>query len=185
MAKLLELHGVDTHAVQNGSLEEVTTELSHGHKVIVAVDSGDLWYSKLPFYSLFHSHGADHAVVLTGLDMSDPSDPKVFINDPGDPGGAGKPYPLDQFLEAWGCSANTYVATDSAPSGLVDHLIFGANFHPETGMYMDPNFWTAFLEEATTAVPSLAHDDKPWHPRQNTDNDAKPGQQGVEHKGLF
>jgi hypothetical protein len=146
MAQLLEFHGVHTHTQYNGNLDALTSELAQGHKVIVAVDSGELWNSNLPLFDLFHSHEADHAIVVTGLDMSDPGHPKVFVNDPGDPHGAGKPYPLDQFLEAWSASRNMYVATNSAPPHLADQPVFGANYHPESGIYMDQGFWMSFLK---------------------------------------
>jgi hypothetical protein len=186
MAQLLESHGVHTHCVQNGILDQVASELAHGHKVIVAVDSGDLWNASLPFYSLFHLHGADHAVVLTGLDMSDPSHPKVFINDPGDPQGAGKPYPLDQFLESWGGSGNMYVATDSAPPHLANHLIFGANFHSDLGMYMDPDFWASFLKGLVPGLATAAANDRgPWHSGGEDKNRAGSEEPGEGHRGLF
>ena len=150
MAQLLELHGVHTHTNYNGGVDALTSELAQGHKVIVAVKSGELWNSAAPTSSWFNSPAADHALVVTGLDMSNPSHPKVIVNDPGDPHGAGKPYPLDQFLEAWGGSGDMYVATNNPPPHLGDSALFGANFHPNQsglgGMYMDSAFWTDFLK---------------------------------------
>jgi hypothetical protein len=150
MAQLLEFHGVHTHTNYNGGIDALTSELAHGHKVIVAVNSSELWNTASPVSDWFNPHGADHALVVTGLDMSDSSHPKVLVNDPGDPHGAGKPYPMDQFMEAWGGSGNMYVATDSAPPHLADNLTFGANFHPDQsglgGMYMDSAYWADFLK---------------------------------------
>ena len=91
MAQLLELHGVPTHTNHNGSIDELTSELAQGHKVIVAVNSGELWNNTSPTSGWFNSPGADHALVVTGLDMRDTNHPKVIVNDPGDPNGAGKP----------------------------------------------------------------------------------------------
>jgi hypothetical protein len=156
MGQLLELHGVHAHLVQDGSVDSLTDELSKGHKVIVAVDSSDLWDASLPLSHLFHSPKADHAIVVTGLDMSDPAHPKVVVNDPGLPNGAGNVYPLDQFLEAWSASGNTYVATNSAPPNLAQHMIFGANYHPENGMYMDKDFWAIFLKALAFDISSIA-----------------------------
>jgi len=115
MSRLLELHGVPTHTTPHGSVDSLVNELAQGHKVIAAVDSGDLWKTGFPMEDIFKSHVADHAIVITGLDMSNSAHPKVYINDPGDPTGAGKAYPLDEFLHAWGDGGNLYVATNNAP----------------------------------------------------------------------
>ena len=148
MARLLDLYGVDTHINYSERIDDLAAELAQGHKVIVAVDSGDLWNS--PDSSWFNPHVADHAIVITGLDMSNPDRPMVVVNDPGDPIGAGKEYPLGQFLEAWGGSGNMYVATDYAPSSLINHPALGSNFHPDPsgagGMYMNSAYWSAFLQ---------------------------------------
>ena len=156
MSRLLELHGVQTHAVPHGSVDALVAELAPGHKVIAAVDSGEMWKTDLPWEDLFKSHGADHAIVITGLDMSDSTHPKICINDPGDPAGAGKAYPLDEFLNAWGDGGNMYVATDHAPSNLANHSTFGANFDPVLGTYMDVAFWETFLKALTVAAVNTA-----------------------------
>jgi hypothetical protein len=148
MARLLDLYGVDTHINYSGRIDDLAAELAQGHKVIVAVDSGDLWNS--PDSNWFDRHVADHAIVITGLNMSNPDRPMVVVNDPGDPSGAGKEYPLGQFLEAWGGSRNMYVATDYAPSSLTEQPILGSNFHRDPsgagGMYMNSAYWAAFLQ---------------------------------------
>jgi hypothetical protein len=193
MAQLLEFHGVPTHTNYNGSIDALTSELAHGHKVIVAVDSSELWNTASPVSSWFNSHTADHAIVVTGLDMSDSSHPKVLVNDPGDPQGAGKPYPLDQFLEAWGGSGNMYVATDSAPPHLADHSTFGANFHPDQsglgGMYMNSAYWTDFLKGlgAVVARGWLQEHAIHGHPNSETDTTANPWENmtGAERNDLF
>jgi hypothetical protein len=189
MAQLLELHGVHTHTQYNGSLDALTSELAQGHKVIVAVDSGELWNSNLPLFDLFHSRGADHAIVVTGLDMSDPGHPKVFVNDPGDPHGAGKPYPLDQFLEAWSGSGNMYVATNAAPPHLADQAIFGANYHPESGMYMDQGFWMSFLKGLAFAAADyvVTHHDSLWPTNTQEGTAINPWEHmsGAERNDLF
>ena len=168
IAQLLELHGVHTHTNYNSGVDALTSELAQGHKVIVAVNSGELWNSASPVSSWFNSPGADHALVVTGLDMSDTRHPHVIVNDPGDPQGAGKSYPMDQFLEAWGGSGNMYVATNNPPPHLVDNEIYGTNFHADPsglgGMYMDSSFWTDFLKGlgATAAKGVLAEVGYHW-----------------------
>ena len=56
---------------------------------------------------------ADHAIVVTGIDFSDASNPMVLINDSGEPNGQGHPYPLARFVEAWENSNFYYTATDT------------------------------------------------------------------------
>ena len=193
MAQLLQFHGVPTHTNYNGSIDALTSELAHGHKVIVAVDSSELWNTASPVSSWFNSHTADHALVVTGLDMSDSSHPKVLVNDPGDPQGAGKSYPLDQFLEAWGGSGNMFVATDSAPPHLADHSIFGANFHPDQtglgGMYMNSSYWADFLKGLGAVVARGWLQEHPihGHPNSQSDATANPWENmtGTERNDLF
>ena len=156
-AQLLEHYGVHTHTNPSGSLDALTTELAQGHKVIAAVHANDLWQTNWPLSDLFSPHQADHAIVVTGLNMTAPAHPQVVVNDSGDPHGAGKEYPLDQFLGAWRDSGNFFVATDTAPLHLADHPVFGANFHPDAtglgGMYMDSSFWESLLKNlAVTGI---------------------------------
>jgi acyl-CoA synthetase (AMP-forming)/AMP-acid ligase II len=82
--------------------------------------------------------------------MSKPDHPMVLVNDSGDPDGADKSYPLDQFMEAWGGSGNMYIATDLAPPHLAENSLLGSNFQPDSsglgGMYMTPEYWATFLK---------------------------------------
>lgn len=145
MANLLELHGVHAHVCPNGSVESLAAELARGHGVIVSVDGGELWNQDYPLEDLFFRNGADHAIVVKGLDLTDPQHPKVVVNDPGDPSGAGRAYPLDHFLNAWADSGNYFVATDHAPAHLASHSLFGFHFNPASGAYMDLTFWLNWL----------------------------------------
>ena len=156
VGRLLESYGVDCHARQGADIEMMLAELAHGHKVIAAVDSGELWKQDWFFEDWINSNGADHAVVVTGLDMRDPNHPMVILNDPGHPNGAGAAYPLNEFLNAWADSGQMFVATDSAPGDLASHSIFGHNFDPNTGTYMDLSFWTDFLASVLQAVTTVA-----------------------------
>ena len=96
-------------------MEELMAELAQGHKVIVGVDSGEAWRTDFPLEDFF-GQSADHAIWVTGVDMTDPGHPKVIVNDSGDPSGAGKAYDLALFKDAWQDSGFFYVATnDAAP----------------------------------------------------------------------
>lgn len=146
LGRLLEHYGIDTHQVVGAGVESLMSELVQGRAVIVAVDADDMWNPGSLSPDVLGQDGADHAVVVTGLDLSDPECPRVYINDPGDPDGAGKAYSLEQFLDAWADSGNTYVATDDAPPGLGQHSLFGAHFDSESGLYMDQSFWSEWLQ---------------------------------------
>ncbi|MFB3845204.1 MAG: hypothetical protein ACE14O_05580 [Candidatus Cloacimonadaceae bacterium] len=114
VGKLLELYGIPCHAHYNASIQDLISELSQGNKVIVGVNSSELWNGT----SLgdFFNQSADHAIWVTGVDFSDPNHPQVIINDSGDPNGAGNHYDLDLFTNAWQDSGFNYVATDHAPA---------------------------------------------------------------------
>lgn len=156
VGQLLEHYGVPTHTSVAGGVDGLIDELSRGHKVVIGVDAGELWHQDLPFEDWLIGERADHAVVLTGLDMSDPQHPTVFINDPGVPDGAGKAYPLDQFLEAWADSGQFYVATDEAPPDLAAHPILGTHFDGAVGHYMDHSFWETWKESLRDRVGEVA-----------------------------
>ena len=126
VGNLLELHGVDVTHYQHASQFDLANELAHGHKVIVGVDSESLWHNAV-------LHGADHAIVVSGIDTSDPQHVKVVVSDPGD-GSAQASYPLEQFLEAWRGSDFFMVAThEPAPA----HLPEMAHFDYEAGHIHD------------------------------------------------
>jgi len=128
MGNLLQAYGVPCHTVEGASIEQLAGELQNGHRVIVGVDSGDLW-NKGPLHEFWHwtikefgldnstFNPADHAVVVTGIDLSNIHNPQVILNDSGDPNGAEHMYPLDQFIDAWKGSDFHYVATSIPPGG--------------------------------------------------------------------
>jgi hypothetical protein len=142
--RLLESHGVATH--QSFGVEGLIRELSQGHKVIVGVDSGELWGTDSSIEDYFNGGQADHALVVNGLDLSDPNNPQAVLNDPGHPNGAGVRVPLDQFLDAWSDSGQFYVATDEAPPNLASDPLIGSGFRADSGMYMDTSYWDRFAE---------------------------------------
>jgi hypothetical protein len=134
MGRLLEHYGIPTHLNPHGDLPSLIDELAQGHKVIVGVDSGELWGGQSFWQKLtgIDNYAPDHAVVVSGLDFSDPSHPKIIIDDPGSGAGHAESYPLEHFIEAWNDSNFTYCATDLAPPNL-EQLDVG--FNEETGIY--------------------------------------------------
>jgi hypothetical protein len=122
IGKMMDLYGIPTHTVMGASIEELVSELQQGHGVIVGVNSAELWEAgmlsdvKQFFCDAFRLdtpefNPADHAVVITGIDLSNPDCPMVMMNDSGIAGGAAASYPLDQFRDAWGNSGFYYTST--------------------------------------------------------------------------
>jgi hypothetical protein len=125
IGSLMDLYGVENHTVLNADLMNLAEELQAGHGVIVGVNSAELWQQgvlgelrnwlieNLGLDTAAYTQ-ADHAVVVTGMDFSDPEQPMVILNDSGRPDGAGAAYPLDRFMDAWQNSGFYYTATDGA-----------------------------------------------------------------------
>lgn len=141
---LMDAYGIANHTVTKADIQDLAQELRLGHGVIVGVNSSELWDSGALAdlkHFLCKSFGldnsiwqpADHAITVTGIDMSDPDHPQVIINDSGAPNGngAGVSYPLDKFLDAWENSDFRYTATDVPLPSLRDAGI-------------DPAFWHNF-----------------------------------------
>ena len=110
----------------------LANELAQGHKVIIGVDSSKLWGQNPTMDSLLDTirghfqlaGSADHAVVVSGIDTTDPHHVRVIISDPGD-GKAVASYPLEKFLDAWEGSHFFMVATqDSAPNHVPEMVHF-------------------------------------------------------------
>jgi len=153
IGRLLESHGVSTH--QSFGVEGMLSDLAQGHKVIVAVDSGELWGNDWTLEDRFSGEAADHALVVNGLDLSDPDNPLAVLNDPGHPNGAGVRVPLGEFLDAWNDSGQFYVATDDAPPSLASDPVLGTSYQAETGMYMTPTYWESFAHSRGIVVENL------------------------------
>lgn len=100
MANVLKYYGLDPEMSYHNDIEDIRQCLEDGGKVIVSVDSGEIWYGETD--QLFCPvDGADHAVQVIGIDYSDPSAPMVILNDSGSPNGCGEMVPLDVFVDAW------------------------------------------------------------------------------------
>lgn len=114
MSKLLEAHGIAATTSSHATVQQLADQLEEGHKVIVAVNGEDLWQHDPAFQGEVQaptSQTADHAVVVSGIDTSDPNNPRVLISDPGT-GEALASYSLQDFMRAWDTSGDTMVATD-------------------------------------------------------------------------
>ncbi|MEW2392600.1 C39 family peptidase [Streptomyces venezuelae] len=106
VGNLLEYYDVPVERTQGDSLDDLESSLSDGEGVLVAVDSGELRPDDPDGEALADAagipgQGADHVVQVIGFDRSDPDDPKVILNDPGSPDGAGLEVSEEDFLSAW------------------------------------------------------------------------------------
>lgn len=104
---LLEDAGIPASIEYGSGVETLVEYLEEGRRVILAVDSGELWSGEQG-----EDNAADHAIVVTGVDLQRGV---VIVSDPGDPAGNAKEYPIDQFVDAWADSGYTAVVCDVTP----------------------------------------------------------------------
>jgi peptidase C39-like protein len=131
MDSLLEAHGVATETHFNTSLDDVAGALDRGDKVLVSLDSGEIWSrggdplledmvgDPIP------GQGADHAVEVTGI-VDTASGRMVVVNDPGHPEGRGEMVPIEQFQNAWADSGAFAVFAGPGADDSVDAFGGGA-----------------------------------------------------------
>ena len=151
VGKLLELHGVACDVFINANKYNLLCELAHGKRIIVTVDSGELW-SGGKANSLWEriedtfKPQADHALVVSGLDTSDSTCPKVILTDSG-AGQLAVSYPLEQFEDAWADGHCTMIVTREPPPKELE-LPSMANFDYELGHIDDISYqeWVRNLE---------------------------------------
>jgi hypothetical protein len=167
VGNLLELYGVPCHEHTDATIEDLMSELAQGHKVIVGVDSGEIWNQDYSWEDFLHQ-AADHAIWVTGIDTSDLANPKVIVNDSGDPNGAGKAYDLYVFRDAWQDSGFFYVSTDEAPPDI--HQIANG-FDPAAGVFPE---LVSYLSETHGDFPD--HLQENASEKQNIDRDHIPFQ---------
>lgn len=136
VGKLLMLNGVDCTQHENATIYDLTSALAQGQKVIIGVDSGELWNNGVlsPFMNQVTDRlvgeQADHALIVAGIDTTNPNDVQVILTDPGTGEEAAR-YPMAQFLDAWQDSGNFMVTTDSpAPLAYNPEMI---NFDYDAG----------------------------------------------------
>jgi hypothetical protein len=115
VGKLLELHGIPVAQYENANIFNLVNELAQGHKVIVGVDSGELWNNGFleNMEDKITGEQADHALLVSGIDTTDPNNVKVIVTDPGS-GDYCREYSMDQFIDAWQDSNCFMVTTQNA-----------------------------------------------------------------------
>ena len=120
--KLLEAHGLDVEREQGATIDELSSALADGEKVIVGVNAEKIWASgtdsgSVDEYPGIPGQGADHAVEVIGMEQDSPNGPIVVLNDPGHPDGKGMIVPLDEFQAAWQDSGDFAVIAAPGDSG--------------------------------------------------------------------
>lgn len=119
IGNLMSKYGISNslkHGISKKELKsDLINELIAGRGIIVGIRSpqaSERYESNLYVAGRVGQTPANHAVVLTGIDVTDPDNPKAIVNDPGYEDGAGKAWPLDDFIDACWNGCRFYVATD-------------------------------------------------------------------------
>lgn len=136
VGNLLETAGIPVTRQADANVFNLVSELAQGHKIIVGVDADELWHNesigekfKNWLSDFFLGDTPDHALIVAGIDTSDPNNIQVLVTDPGS-GDYCKAYPLEQFMDAWADSSCYMVSTDiSVPQNVAGM----ENFNPEIG----------------------------------------------------
>lgn len=137
VGNLLEVCHIGTHTQHCDSVYDLINELKDGHRVIVAVDSHELWAEpgskEYEFYrNLTH---ADHALIVTSIniDTKNPENSTVVLTDPGN--GSIMEYELERFAHSWKDS-NCFMMATNEPAPY--------QYNPETKCMEVSNFATEF-----------------------------------------
>lgn len=122
VGKLLEYYGLDTSITEGNNIFNLANELAQGHRVLVTVDSGELWAPGFgeKMEDLLIGEQADHALLVVGVDTSDPSDVKVIVTDPGN-GNTQYAYSEKEFMDAWKDSNCFMASTNESPEEYIAH----------------------------------------------------------------
>lgn len=136
IGKLLELHNVPCDMYFDANRYNLINELAQGKRIIVTVDSSELWHENSILekswekFKDFFGNGADHALVVSGINTEDPDNIKVVLTDSGD-GHRTISYPIEQFEDAWRDGHCQMIVTHEPPP---QELAFGR--------LTDPSIWS-------------------------------------------
>ena len=133
VGNILDACGIQTTRVENASIQDIIAELKAGHRIIVCIDSDELWIKKETNLikrligeeenkandasrEFLGIDGANHALIVAGVqvDTDNPSDMRVVITDPGT-GDVCVEYNLSDFQEAWE-DGNCLMVTTNIPA---------------------------------------------------------------------
>lgn len=127
IGNLLESCNIDCRQQTDCTIYDIVNELAQGHRVIVGVDSYELWASREDdivkitkewFNDIFKGDTPNHALIVAGVEVNpnDPEDVKVILTDPGT-GDLRIEYDLDTFMDAWKDS-HCFMTTTTTPAPL-------------------------------------------------------------------
>lgn len=113
VGKLIAGAGIPVTLRDNANIYDLAEQLANGHKIIVGVDASELYNGGIWEWikEIFMGPQPDHALIVAGIDNTDPANPMVILTDPGT-GDVCKPYPLDTFMDAWRDSNCFMMSTD-------------------------------------------------------------------------
>lgn len=120
IGKLLELHNVPCDMYFEANRYNLLNELAQGKRVIVTVDSSELWHNNTILEKSWENlkdlfpGGVDHAVVVSGINTEDPNNIQVVLTDSGD-GHRTISYPIEQFEDAWRDGHCQMIVTQTPP----------------------------------------------------------------------
>lgn len=107
VGNILEYMGFEVTRQEGVSIQEMAQMLENGKKIIVGVNNMIL---ANPEMANIPGLNANHAVQVIGIDMTDPNDIQVILNDPGVPNGRGIHHSLNTFMSAWNTSNHFVVS---------------------------------------------------------------------------
>ena len=116
VGNLLESHGIAVSRYTGATVDDLMNALALGKKVIVAVDADELW-GRTPLDDNPDDQTPNHALIVAGVDTSDPENAKVILTDPGT-GHVAQSYPLEHFRATWNDSGNMMVVTNNPAPNL-------------------------------------------------------------------
>ena len=100
VGNLCEHYGLQVDKFTGGTINDIEDCLNNGGKVIVSVDSDEVWNGGNDEL-FFPGTDADHALQVIGFDYSDPDNPMVILNDSGVANGCGAMISMENFEDAW------------------------------------------------------------------------------------
>lgn len=116
IGKLLDYYGIDVKGSDGNNIFNLSNELAQGHQIIVGVDANELVFPEESVgVDWIYGEQANHALVVVGIDTTDPDDIQVIVTDPGT-GNRQMAYPAEQFMDAWKDSNCFMVSTNDAPT---------------------------------------------------------------------
>ena len=123
VGKLLEYYNVPTTFTEGNNVFNLSNELAQHHRVIVTVDANEMWHEGIlqDMKDAIIGETPNHALVVVGLDTSNPDEVKVIVTDPGN-GNLQMAYSEKQFVDAWKDSNCFMAATEVSPEEFINHM---------------------------------------------------------------